>query len=112
VSHVRSFAGRRFREHFRQRLLQALDHERRLEINGLREELAQFFHPNRLAGLIKLGPRIPGTIRCIRITRRVVPQPDWQERSLVPGKAQEFRETLLEWSPLALRVPNEVTDPE
>jgi hypothetical protein len=39
-------------------------------------------------------------------------QPDWKKRSLVPDKAQEFRETLLEWPPLAPRVPNEVTDPE
>jgi hypothetical protein len=90
-------------------LLQALDHERRLKIDGLREELAQFFHPNRLARLIEFGPRIPGTVRRVRISRG---QPDWQKRSIVPGKGQEFWKTLLKRSTLAFRVPDEVTDAE
>jgi hypothetical protein len=60
----------------------------------------------------KFGPRIPGTISGTRIIGGVVLQPDWQERWIVPGKAQEFWKTLLERSTLAFRVPDEVTDPE
>ena len=39
-------------------------------------------------------------------------QPDWQKRSIVSRKAQEFWETFLERSRPAFRVPDEVTDPE
>ena len=64
LPHLRSLGRGRFGEHFRKRLLQTYDEKLRLEINGPREELAQFFHPNRLACLIEFGAPESSAARC------------------------------------------------
>jgi hypothetical protein len=93
-------------------LVQTFDEKLRLEINGVREKLAQLVHSNRLACLIEFGPRIPGTTRGARITSGEVLQPDWENRPILPGKAQEFWKTLLKRTARASWEPDEVTDAE
>ena len=87
-------------------MLQALDEKLRLEIDGLREELAQFLHPHRLARLIEFGARIPRAIFlwARRTSGSLAPRPD--------DKIDEFRKTFLERAADAFRVPDEVTDAE
>lgn len=103
--HTRAFGSVRFGEHFRKRLLQTFDQEFRLEIDGVREELAQLLHLISLARLNEVRPRVPRAIS--RFAQ------DFRERQTTRGgKADELRKTFIEWAARPFWVPDEVTDPE
>ena len=89
LPHLRSPGRRCFGEHFRKRFLQAFDEKLRLEIDGVREKLAQLLHPNCLACLTKFDARIP---RTTSFENQAFREPG----SMPSGEINEFRKTLLE----------------
>jgi hypothetical protein len=54
------------REHFRERILQALDHKLRLQIDGISEKPAQLLHLATVLGIEKLSARFPGAGQLVR----------------------------------------------
>ena len=86
-------------------MLQAFDEKLRLKINGVCQELAQLFHPDRLACLIEFDARIP----------RTTPFGNQDLGELGPAAGDEVdksRKTFLERAAHALWIPDEVPDAE